>query len=407
MSWFSDRKAKSSSYLPFDRVAIEQYLDHYCLSSSDPLKSRLTQVELNEHSAKIHFYLYDHEVAQAQHIHNELAQYLSGYGIHTVNLHITQRKAPSANAQVKPNAVHSKPMPAFTDATVESNASNASPTYDPPIAKAATLQSQQKPHPQIQHVLAIASGKGGVGKSTTTVNLALALKQLGLRVGVLDADIYGPSIPTMLGNEGQMPLIESGQFVPLEAFGMPVLSIGHLIADSKTPVAWRGSKATGALLQLFNQTLWPKLDVLLIDMPPGTGDIQLTLAQRVKIDGAIIVTTPQHVALMDAQKAIELFNKVDIKTWGVIENMALHQCSHCGHEEHIFGTGGGEDLAQQYQIPLLGHLPLVASIRINADQGCPSVFAQDQASHYYLAIATKIRDQLALLESTQDSKRIF
>ena len=253
----------------------------------------------------------------------------------------------------------------------------------------------------------VSSGKGGVGKSTTTVNLALALKELGLKVGVLDADIYGPSIPTMLGNAGQTPLIENEKFVPLEAYGMPVLSIGHLTGDGRTPVAWRGAKATGALMQLFNQSLWPNLDVLLIDMPPGTGDIQLTMAQRILISGAVIVTTPQNVALLDAQKGIELFNKVNIKILGVIENMSTHICSECGFEEHIFGQGGGEDIAAQYDIPLLGHLPLNAAIRKHADQGKPSVVAKDIAYESYLDIAKKLQQMIAALPSTQDEKRIF
>lgn len=191
---------------------------------------------------------------------------------------------------------------------------------------------------------------------------------MGLKVGVLDADIYGPSIPTMLGNAGKTPLIESENFVPLDAYGMAVLSIGHLTGDNNTPVAWRGPKATGALMQLFNQTLWPDLDVLMIDMPPGTGDIQLTLAQRIPVTGSIIVTTPQNVALLDATKGIELFNKVGIPVLGVVENMSTHICSNCGHEEQIFGIGGGDKLSEQYHIPLLGRLPLNAQIREHADQ---------------------------------------
>lgn len=254
-------------------------------------------------------------------------------------------------------------------------------------------------------MILVSSGKGGVGKSTTTVNLALALQKLGLRVGVLDADIYGPSIPTMLGNAGKTPMIEAEQFVPIEAYGMAVLSIGHLTGDHNTPVAWRGPKATGALMQLFNQTLWPDLDVLMIDMPPGTGDIQLTLAQRIPVTGAVIVTTPQNVALLDATKGIELFNRVQIPIMGVIENMSTHICSNCGFEEQIFGTGGGDKLSEQYQVPLLGRLPLDAKIRENADAGTPSVIAGDAAAESYMLIAEKIAAQLPKAE--KDHSRIF
>lgn len=223
---------------------------------------------------------------------------------------------------------------------------------------------------------------------------------------MLDADIYGPSIPTMLGNAGRTPMIESENFVPLDAYGMAVLSIGHLTGDHNTPVAWRGPKATGALMQLFNQTLWPDLDVLMIDMPPSkTGDIQLTLAQRIPVTGAVIVTTPQNVALMDATKGIELFNRVHIPVMGVVENMSTHICSNCGHEEQIFGAGGGDKLSEQYNIPLLGRLPLNAKIRENADAGKPSVIAQDDAAESYMAIAEKIARKLP--QAQKDKSRIF
>jgi ATP-binding protein involved in chromosome partitioning len=212
----------------------------------------------------------------------------------------------------------------------------------------------------------------------------------------------------MLGNAGRTPQIENEHFVPLDAYGMAVISIGHLIGAHNTPVAWRGPKATGALMQLFNQTLWPDLDVLVIDMPPGTGDIQLTLAQRIPVTGAVIVTTPQNVALMDAVKGIELFNKVNIPVLGVIENMSTHVCSNCGHEEQIFGTGGGDQLSEQYDIPLLGRLPLDAKIRENADNGKPSVIAQDVASESYINIAESVLKQMEKLPKRQrDDKRIF
>lgn len=394
MSWFSERKTKKNPVVTVDEPAIHQALAQYKLPNQDNLQARISSIQLQQQQLNLSFYLYDHEVHLAQAIHDDLAAVLTPLGVSALNLHITQKKSPAV-------APTSTTIPTTVDATASDLGDDA------PIRKAAPMQSQTQPHPRIAHVIAIASGKGGVGKSTTTINLALALKQLGLKVGVLDADIYGPSIPTMTGTEGQTPQIENGEFVPLDAFGLAVLSIGHLTADTRTPIAWRGSKATGALMQMFNQTLWPQLDVLLIDMPPGTGDIQLTLAQRIKIDGAIIVTTPQHVALMDAQKGIALFEKMQIAVWGVIENMATHVCSNCGFEEHIFGEGGGEVLAQQFQIPILGHLPLNASIRHNADRGMPSVLAQDAASGHYLHIAERIQSILADLPPPESTNRIF
>jgi ATP-binding protein involved in chromosome partitioning len=327
-------------------------------------------------------------------------------------MHVIQQKTGGCGHDHKEGESCSTPKPetAKTNLPPVVDASGKAPTAEedpnnPPIQKAAPQQRDVPKHPRIQNVILVSSGKGGVGKSTTTVNIALALQKLGLKVGVLDADIYGPSIPTMLGNAGRTPMIEAEQFVPIEAYGMAVLSIGHLTGDNNTPVAWRGPKATGALMQLFNQTLWPDLDVLVIDMPPGTGDIQLTLAQRIPVTGAVIVTTPQNVALLDATKGIELFNRVQIPVMGVVENMSTHICSNCGHEEQIFGTGGGDKLAEQYQIPLLGRLPLNAQIRENADAGKPSVIAGDAAAENYMVIAEKIAAKLPKVE--KDQSRIF
>lgn len=249
--------------------------------------------------------------------------------------------------------------------------------------------------PQVKNIIAVASGKGGVGKSTTAVNLALALAAEGARVGILDADIYGPSQPHMLGIGQRRPEIagEPGkqQMLPLVAYGIQSISMGYLVTE-ETPMLWRGPMATGALQQLLMQTRWDNLDYLIIDMPPGTGDIQITLAQKVPVTGAVIVTTPQDIALLDAKKGIEMFRKVNVPVFGVVENMAIHICSNCGHEEHIFGEGGGERIARDYQTELLGSLPLDLSIRADADGGKPSIAANPDSpiSLRYREIAKKL-----------------
>lgn len=253
--------------------------------------------------------------------------------------------------------------------------------------------------PQVKNIIAVASGKGGVGKSTTAVNLALALAAEGVRVGILDADIYGPSQPHMLGIGQRRPEIagEAGkqQMLPLLAYGIQSISMGYLVTE-ETPMLWRGPMATGALQQLLMQTRWDNLDYLIIDMPPGTGDIQITLAQKVPVTGAVIVTTPQDIALLDAKKGIEMFRKVNVPVFGVVENMAIHICSNCGHAEHIFGEGGGERIAQDYQTELLGSLPLDLSIRADADAGKPSVAANPDSaiSKSYREIARKLMDKV-------------
>jgi ATP-binding protein involved in chromosome partitioning len=253
--------------------------------------------------------------------------------------------------------------------------------------------------PQVKNIIAVASGKGGVGKSTTAVNLALALAAEGVRVGILDADIYGPSQPHMLGIGQRRPEIagEPGkqQMLPLLAYGIQSISMGYLVTE-ETPMLWRGPMATGALQQLLMQTRWDNLDYLIIDMPPGTGDIQITLAQKVPVTGAVIVTTPQDIALLDAKKGIEMFRKVNVPVFGVVENMAIHICSNCGHAEHIFGEGGGERIAQDYQTELLGSLPLDLSIRADADAGKPSVAANPDSaiSKSYREIARKLMDKV-------------
>ena len=228
--------------------------------------------------------------------------------------------------------------------------------------------------PGVKNIIAVASGKGGVGKSTTAVNLALALAAEGAQVGVLDADIYGPSQPMMLGIAGRPESKDGKTLEPLEAYGLQAMSIGFLI-DVDTPMVWRGPMVTQALEQLLKDTNWRDLDYLIVDMPPGTGDIQLTLSQKVPVTGAVIVTTPQDIALIDARKGLKMFEKVGVPIVGVVENMAIHICSKCGHAEHIFGTGGGEKMCKDYNVPFLGSLPLDIRIREQVDSGRPTVVA--------------------------------
>ncbi|MFB0393133.1 iron-sulfur cluster carrier protein ApbC [Xanthomonas euvesicatoria] len=260
---------------------------------------------------------------------------------------------------------------------------------------AHAVQGTLAPHSRIRNVIAVGSGKGGVGKSTTAVNLALALHQLGARVGVLDADIYGPSVPAMLGLSGRPDSPDNKSIEPLRAFGIEAMSIG-LLVDQDTPMIWRGAMATSALTQLFNDTLWDDLDYLLIDLPPGTGDIQLTLSQKIPVAGAVIVTTPQDIATLDARKALKMFEKVEVPVLGIVENMAVHTCGNCGHREHLFGEGGGERMAAQYGVPLLGSLPLEIAIREQGDAGQPVVVAAPEsvAAKAYLAAATRLAEEL-------------
>lgn len=259
---------------------------------------------------------------------------------------------------------------------------------------------------QVKNIVAVASGKGGVGKSTTAANLALALAAEGARVGVLDADIYGPSQGILFGlAEGTQPEVKDQKwFIPLEAYGVQLMSMAFLV-DDKTPMVWRGPVVSGALLQLINQTAWEALDYLIVDMPPGTGDIQLTLAQKVPVSGAVIVTTPQDLALLDAKKGIEMFHKVNIPVLGVIENMAVHVCSQCGHSEHLFGEGGGERLASAYGVELLGSLPLSLAIRQQADWGCPTVAADPEGSValLYQHMARTLGARLSLAAAETDT----
>ena len=259
------------------------------------------------------------------------------------------------------------------------------------------VQEGIKPLKGVKNIIAVASGKGGVGKSTLTANLALALSAEGARVGVLDADIYGPSQPRMLGINGRPTSRDGKSLEPLSSYKLQVMSIGFLV-DEESPMIWRGPMVTQALEQMLNNTEWDDLDYLIIDLPPGTGDTQLTLAQKVPVSGSLIVTTPQDIALLDARKAYKMFEKVDIPVLGVVENMSTHICSNCGHEEHIFGSEGGKKMADQYGLNFLGSIPLDISVRQYADSGQPSVVADcdgEIASKYKL-IARKAAAKLAL-----------
>ncbi|MCY0966530.1 iron-sulfur cluster carrier protein ApbC [Parathalassolituus penaei] len=262
----------------------------------------------------------------------------------------------------------------------------------------------------VKNVIAVASGKGGVGKSTTTVNLALALARDGARVGLLDADIYGPSQGIMLGvADGTRPqTIDNKWFVPIEAHGVKSMSMAYLVTED-TPMVWRGPMVAGALMQIMSQTAWGELDYLLIDMPPGTGDIQLTLSQKFPVSGSVIVTTPQDIALADAKKGVEMFRKVGIPVLGIIENMSMHICSSCGHAEHIFGEDGGERLAKAYQTRVLGSLPLAKYIREQSDAGTPVVAADDssEVAMMYRHAARRMAVELARGGKAADSMPVI
>ncbi|OHC61795.1 MAG: ATP-binding protein [Rhodocyclales bacterium RIFCSPLOWO2_02_FULL_63_24] len=268
------------------------------------------------------------------------------------------------------------------------------------------VQKGVKLIPGVKNIVAVASGKGGVGKSTTAVNLALALAAEGATVGLLDADIYGPSLPQMLGIAAGRPESADGKGLePMEAHGIQAMSIGFLI-DPEQPMVWRGPMVTQALTQLLTETRWRDVDYLIIDMPPGTGDIQLTLAQQVPVTGAVIVTTPQDIALLDARKGLKMFEKVGIPILGVVENMSIHICSKCGHAEHIFGSGGGDKMAKDYAVEMLGALPLDMAIRLQMDGGKPTVEADPEgpATQIYKTIARRIAVKIAEKAKDHTSK---
>ncbi|MCU7960651.1 MAG: iron-sulfur cluster carrier protein ApbC [gamma proteobacterium symbiont of Bathyaustriella thionipta] len=270
---------------------------------------------------------------------------------------------------------------------------------------AHSVQKSLKPIDNVKNIIAVASGKGGVGKSTTAVNLALALSAEGARVGILDADIYGPSQPRMLGITGKPESKDGKTLEPMNSYHIQAMSIGFLV-DEETPMIWRGPMVTQALEQLLGDTNWDALDYLVIDLPPGTGDTQLTLAQKVPVSGAIIVTTPQDIALLDARKGFKMFEKVEVPVLGIVENMSIHICSKCGHEEHIFGEGGGGRMAEQYGVDFLGALPLDIRIREETDGGKPTVVAEPEAriSEIYREIARKASAKLALQAKSYAAK---
>lgn len=267
------------------------------------------------------------------------------------------------------------------------------------------VQPGLKPLPNVRNIIAVASGKGGVGKSTTSVNIALALASQGARVGLLDADIYGPSVPIMLGLSGKPKSLDGKTMEPLVGHGLQANSIGFLIEED-SPAIWRGPMVTQALMQLLSQTNWNDLDYLIVDMPPGTGDIALTMAQKVPLTGAIIVTTPQDLALADARRGLRMFQKVNVPVLGVVENMSMHVCSQCGHAEPIFGHNGGRDMATEFQLPWLGALPLQLSIRTQTDSGTPSVVAEPggEPAKAYHAIATAMAANVAALPRDMAAK---
>ena len=272
---------------------------------------------------------------------------------------------------------------------------------------AHTVQRGVKLMPGVKNIIAVASGKGGVGKSTTAVNLALALAQEGANVGILDADIYGPSQPQMLGLAGRQPESTDGENMePLQAHGLQAMSIGFMV-DVDTPMVWRGPMITQALDQLLHQTNWRELDYLIVDMPPGTGDVQLSMSQRVPVTGAVIVTTPQDIALIDARKGLKMFEKVGIPILGIVENMSTHICSKCGHEEHIFGAGGAERMSADYEVEMLGSLPLELAIREMTDAGQPTVIGapDSRAAETYRAIARRVAVKVA--EKAKDMTNKF
>jgi len=290
-------------------------------------------------------------------------------------------------------------LPGVTSATAVLTAERPAGAGRPqePAARGARPQGQPAPQgvPGVRGIIAVASGKGGVGKSTTAINLALGLAAIGQRTGILDADIYGPSIPRMVGASGRPTSPDGKRLEPVRAWGIPTMSMGYLVEED-TPMIWRGPMVQSAIQQMLNDVAWGELDVLVVDLPPGTGDAQLTMAQKVPLTGAVIVSTPQDIALLDARKAIQMFRKVDVPILGIVENMSYYCCPNCGHRADIFAHGGARQCAEGYGVPFLGEVPLDIRIRETSDGGAP-VVASDPASHHaevYRAIAAEVRRQM-------------
>lgn len=311
-------------------------------------------------------------------IQQELGQLLHPHGIKTIHMNVRLPAPMKGSDKSLPKA-----MPKTTNAMdnqhkPEANA-DSNTAVEPPITKAAPTQASLTAHPRIRHIIVVASGKGGVGKSTTTVNIALALQKLGNRVGVLDADIYGPSMPTMLGVDNVKPELENEQFVPIDAHGMAMLSIGSLLDGDNTPVAWRGPKATGALMQLYNQTNWPQLDYLVIDMPPGTSDITLTIMQSFPIFELVVVSTPQDMVSMIVKKVVSMAEKMDIRIKGLIENMAYIVCTDCDKKIRVFSNKSSEEHAEYLGLPLLGELPINLELTEAVNEGKAEEYIKDNS----------------------------
>jgi ATP-binding protein involved in chromosome partitioning len=311
-------------------------------------------------------------------------------GATTVMVALTAERRPGSTPAPQPHAGHS-----------HSHGSGVKPVAShQPAAPADSPMGKQAAIPGIGAIIAVASGKGGVGKSTTALNIALALRDLGLRVGLLDADIYGPSIPRLTGIHDKPTVNEDKKMIPVQRFGMPLMSIGFLVGED-TPMVWRGPMVMSAIRQMLWDVAWGTLDVLIVDMPPGTGDAQLTLAQQVPLKGAIIVSTPQDLALIDARRGIAMFAKVNVPTLGIVENMSYFQCPECGTRSDIFGHGGARHEAERLKVPFLGEVPLHMAIRVNSDAGTPVVESEPDGEHarIYRQIGAKIKDSLALKTS--------